>query len=705
MSFTFAFNANLLNSCLLGVLNDQRPSTFHGVIFVVIILGFLGCWLLLDVVRNIRARSLDRKELVRRRRMDQSTYFVRRGEKSAKILRRDLVIVGAVAFCILFLVSKELHYGDGLASVVMSDSSAKNADVENVENNALTETEYRLALMGLQEELAKNTAKIDALTLKNELVYSLIEQNFDSRNNIALVSKTSAQDRESNDAQQISGTSSNDVDTEDSERAAEEEFESHGGTIAYIPSVSAVPMTSVGSSSTVRPRVAESVSDITPEKGFEGYESVVASDLSKSAYAPNELRVREPLLASLLDDAFFQEKILADSKVSLAKEFNSFVNDRSFAASNNTHISQTNGEFSRAYSPNANLIDSTVSSNAVFTGRAEGKSLLEQIDEECNRISSIVKSCVLPTIVVKRSSRSQQIEEETGCSFLLMYDGKVWAITNYHVVKEAASNESIKLHLPSKEIVNPIGVRFSEEFDIALMELDTKTIGKDSGLAFCKFGDSDELQVTNAIYTYGSPFGLEKTVTSGHVSSLRRCNKDLVASSKDLLPEYIQIDAAINPGNSGGPLYNVRGEVVGVVTAIASTSGVNEGVAFAIPSNILLRIVKTLAEKGEWKRSRLGVELTRVSGADLAATKISDVFGAKVRKVQPGAPGYRAGLREGDVILAYNGQAVEDDVHLARLIALNVPQEKARLSVVRGDHFFEMEVTPVASLTQNSTRR
>lgn len=715
MSCTFAFYANLLNSCLLGVLEDQRATSFYGVVFIIAILIFLGAWFGLDVLRNVCGRRYDKKELAYRRYYRLSIIFPRRAEQPSKALRRKLVVAVSVTLCVLFLGVKELRFGNGFASIVSSETALIESDealaVEIVGKGSNNESDYHQTLLALKEELARQSKKLDELTRSNERVFGIVVEKNEERKNVALVSQTNVQKIESeNKAKDVQAGEINAAsEPNEKERLEEIEFDSHSGTIAYIPTVKDVPMTSVGVSNVVRPNAANTLSAVSDfsETGFEGYDSVVASDLKQSVYAPNELRVKKPVIASVLDDVFFQEKILANSSVSLAEEFNTSAYNAQRIAASKTRICQTNAEVNaRPNGSNAALIDSTTSQAVpTFGGRMEGKSILEQIDEESNRISAIVKSCVLPTIVVKKTSRPQQIEEETGCSFLTLYNDKVWAITNYHVVKDAASVQSIRLYLPDREIINPVGVRYCEEFDIALMEIDPKDVANYSDLAFCAFGDSDALQVANAVYTYGSPFGLEKSVTSGHVSSLRRCNKDLISSSKELLPEYIQIDAAINPGNSGGPLYNVRGEVIGVVTAIASTSGVNEGVAFAIPSNLLLRIVKTLAEKGEWRRSRLGVGLTRVLSSDLAATKISNVFGAKVTEVQPGAPGYRAGLRTGDVVLAYNGQVVEDDVHLARMIALNVPQEKARLSVVRGNQFFEMEVIPVASLSQGTKRK
>ncbi len=443
---------------------------------------------------------------------------------------------------------------------------------------------------------------------------------------------------------------------------------------------------------------SESDSDIGIEQ--EDNEPVVALNLSES----ND-ELRGPIPASNVDDTFFPNFGDTDFDGALAREFNAFASSTRLLASS-TRVSQTNGEF-RSYSHNADLIGSAIGSN-------EEKSFLEQFNEELYRVSSSVKSSVLP-IEVKYSPNSS----EKACSLLVSYNDKFWAVTNFHTVAEAvkkAASDKPKLYVGNTENTNSI--RVCEVFDVAVIELDTETVSKNSLLTCCKFGNSSVLKEAELVIACGCPFGLRDSIASGLVSALQRSKGEII-SSKDQIPEFIQFDAAINPGNSGGPLCNCRGEVVGMVTAIVAPpdiddKGVNiikpSNVSFAIPSNYLLRIVKTLADEGTWKRSLIDVGVHSAEKSDLAATKILDVFGVKVAWVTANGPGDQAGLRKDDVILAYNGGKIRDCDHFVRLISLNGPQ-KARLSVVRGDQFFETEVTPEvvatmgASLPQGPAKR
>ena len=328
------------------------------------------------------------------------------------------------------------------------------------------------------------------------------------------------------------------------------------------------------------------------------------------------------------------------------------------------------------------------------------KSILVRIDEESNRISSLVRACVLPIETRKTAPGSRVVEEETGCGFLTQYNGKTYVVTNNHVVDRALSSDAIKIFLPNNQTISPSKVFPCDDFDLAALEVSADSLPKDGSVTLCRFGDSDSVRVANSVFAIGNPFGLEKSLSYGHVSSLRRSNRDLVNTNQNLLPEYIQIDAAINPGNSGGPLYDSRGDVVGIVTAIATTSGKNEGVAFAIPINVALRVVKTTIDGGTWRRSRLGVELESATRADLTTTNLPYVFGAKIVEISSQSPAQTAGLKPGDVVLTFNGKQVENDVHLARLIALADASETARIGVLRGSNYFEVG----AKLERDSTK-
>jgi len=182
----------------------------------------------------------------------------------------------------------------------------------------------------------------------------------------------------------------------------------------------------------------------------------------------------------------------------------------------------------------------------------------------------------------------------------------------------------------------------------------------------------------------GSPFGLSRSVTRGIVSAKGRHNLDL--GDGDLkLQDFIQTDAAINPGNSGGPLVNLRGEVVGLNTAIASSSGGNEGIGFSIPINVAARIARSLIESNEVPRGYLGVFLDRRFNEKRAAELgLPQLAGTRVSAVHPNTPAEKADLRTDDIILEYNGIRIEGDAHLISLVKLTEVGKQVDLLIFRG---------------------
>ena len=319
-------------------------------------------------------------------------------------------------------------------------------------------------------------------------------------------------------------------------------------------------------------------------------------------------------------------------------------------------------------------------------------SLLEQIDAEFQRIGARVRKSVLSIETTKRAPKTKSSKNavETGSGFLFQYREKIYLATNMHVVKDATSNRNVKIFLPDRTTIHPTKIATCADFDLAALELDPATLPNDGSVALCYFGDSDELQVSNFVGTVGNPFGLRDTVTYGHVSSLQRRKNDFTSDGEKSLLEFIQVDAAINPGNSGGPLYNARGEVVGVVAAIATTTGKSEGVAFAIPINLALTVLKSTIDSGGWSRSRMGVELEAAEVADFQGVVDWPIkSGSRVVNVAANSPAERAGLRGGDVVVEFEGEAIEDDVHFARLIAIADVSRPANVKFLRGGELRE----------------
>jgi serine protease Do len=224
---------------------------------------------------------------------------------------------------------------------------------------------------------------------------------------------------------------------------------------------------------------------------------------------------------------------------------------------------------------------------------------------------------------------------------------------------------------------HPTRIWSDNRTDVAVMALDT------GGLPTARLGDSDALEIGDYVLAIGSPFGLSQSVTRGIVSAKGRHNLNL-GDNDALLQDFIQTDAAINPGNSGGPLVNLRGEVIGLNTAIASASGGNEGVGFTVPVNIAARVARALVEGEQVPRGWLGVGLEGDFTTERAKSLgLLRPTGTLVKNVNPQSPAERAEMKSGDVIVMYNGIRVEQDLHLISLVKLSNIGQKVEIVVLR----------------------
>ncbi len=209
--------------------------------------------------------------------------------------------------------------------------------------------------------------------------------------------------------------------------------------------------------------------------------------------------------------------------------------------------------------------------------------------------------------------------------------------------------------------------------DIAVLQIPAQN------LTALKFGDADQLQVGDYVIAIGNPFGIGQTVTSGIVSALGRSG---------LTPEgyedFIQTDASINPGNSGGALVNLRGELVGINSAIIGPSGGNVGIGFAVPSNMARAVMNQIVRYGEVRRGRLGIEMTDLTPELAKKLGVTSLDGAAVTVVQPGSPAEKAGLRQGDVVTAMNGRSIHSSGDLRNRLGLTPVGEQVELRVQRG---------------------
>ncbi|MDX1453309.1 MAG: DegQ family serine endoprotease [Oleiphilaceae bacterium] len=260
----------------------------------------------------------------------------------------------------------------------------------------------------------------------------------------------------------------------------------------------------------------------------------------------------------------------------------------------------------------------------------------------------------------------QMPAESLGSGFIISSNGDI--LTNYHVVADA---EKILVRLSDRREFEATLVGHDKQSDLALLHIEAED------LPVVKVGDSEALKVGEWVLAIGSPFGFDHSVTAGIVSAKQRS-----LSSEQYVP-FIQTDVAINPGNSGGPLFNLRGEVVGVNSQIFSRSGGYMGLSFAIPINVALNTVEQLREQGYVSRGWLGVVVQEVTRELAESFGLSRPEGALVVRVVPESPAEEAGLEVGDVILEFNGQNVERSSSLPVLVGQAKPGEKATVTVLR----------------------
>ncbi len=264
-----------------------------------------------------------------------------------------------------------------------------------------------------------------------------------------------------------------------------------------------------------------------------------------------------------------------------------------------------------------------------------------------------------------------------GSGVIVSSEGYI--ITNYHVVKGA---EEIKVLLSDKREFTGKVIGSDPKTEISIIKIDAKD------LTTIPWGNSDSLQVGEVVLAIGTPYGLNQTVTMGIVSALGRANVG-IADYED----FIQTDAAINPGNSGGALVNARGELIGINTAIYSTSGGYQGIGLAIPSNMVKTVMDSLIKKGRVIRGWLGVSIQKLTPELAKQFSLNDENGALISDVVENSPAEKAGLKRGDIIIEYDGAKISEPYVLRNMVANTAPGEEHKVTVLIDNKRLTIDVT------------
>jgi len=279
----------------------------------------------------------------------------------------------------------------------------------------------------------------------------------------------------------------------------------------------------------------------------------------------------------------------------------------------------------------------------------------------------------------RRGAPQQQPQEEevqrgVGSGFIISDDGYV--LTNAHVVEGA---DEVIVTLTDRREFKAKVLGADRRSDVALLKVDARS------LPSLRMGDSNKIRVGEWVIAIGSPFNLENTVTAGIISAKSR-------DTGEYLP-LIQSDVAVNPGNSGGPLINMRGEVIGINSQIATLSGAYNGISFAVPIDEVLRVSDQIKKTGKVTRGKIGVQISEVTRDVAESLGLGRAHGAEVAMVEPGGPADKGGVRVGDIILKFNGQDIDKSTDLPRLVGAANVGSRANVTVWRRGSQIELPIS------------
>ncbi|MCG8650628.1 MAG: trypsin-like peptidase domain-containing protein [Pirellulales bacterium] len=323
----------------------------------------------------------------------------------------------------------------------------------------------------------------------------------------------------------------------------------------------------------------------------------------------------------------------------------------------------------------------------LFNELAEEFNAFDRLGNLVRRVSQLVKPSVIHIEAHKTEQKAGAREsyDEAGSGVVIQDAGQLWILTNRHVILGASPREILLRTHDGREL-HPTMVLSDASTDVAVMKVEA------ADLPAARLGNSDQIDIGDFVIAIGSPFGLSHSVTFGILSAKGRRDLSLGEQKIDL-QDFFQTDAAINPGNSGGPLLNLRGEVIGLNTAIASSSGGSEGIGFAIPMNMAMKVAEQLIRNGALRRGYLGVTLDPdFNSADLASNGYNFLGGALVKNVRPGSPAEQANLQRGDIIVQFNGQQVDNDDHLVAQVGLTPVGSNISMIIYRQGKRYRTEV-------------
>ena len=331
-------------------------------------------------------------------------------------------------------------------------------------------------------------------------------------------------------------------------------------------------------------------------------------------------------------------------------------------------------------------VDSSVATEHV-------KKLSELFRHNSHRaMPAVVNICVIQNRTTGRSGRSPITQsEESGSGIVTTIAQKQVILTNRHVVGDA-ERSSVIILTHDRRVLTPVTIATNEDFDLAIIEVAEKLPLSAS------LGNSEQVRTGDIVFAIGNPLGLDRSLSMGIISAIGRRRVPGATSAVPRI-DFFQTDAAINPGSSGGALLNLHGEVIGIVTAIATQGGGNEGIAFVMPIHAVYRIAEQLVLKGTVVKPHLGCNFDPAFSQLTSSIEerrrlgIERFVGAKILNVAPNTPAAQAGLKSGDVILTFAHTEVEDDLHVTHLVTQSEIGKPVLLQINRNGTILNVTVT------------